>query len=46
LIEQLCSDTDAEQGSNTTLRVSHIRGDHVLKNVLIQTCMSDYMQSG
>jgi hypothetical protein len=32
-----------DQGRSTTLRVSHIRTDQGLKNVLIQTCMSDFM---
>ncbi len=44
-IDQLCSHTDTEQDSSTTLRTTHIRTDQGLKNVLIQTCMSDFIQS-
>jgi hypothetical protein len=44
-IDQLCSHADTEQGSSTTLRVSQIRAGQGSTNVLIQTCMSDFMQS-
>ncbi len=44
-IDQLCSHADAEEDSSTTLRVGHIRAGQGLKNVLIQTYMSDFMQS-
>ncbi len=42
-IDQLYSHAGAEQGSSTTLRASQIRAGQGSKNVLIQTCMSDFM---
>ncbi len=44
-IDQLCLHVNTEQDISTTFRSSHVRAGQGLKNVLIQTCMSDFMQS-
>jgi hypothetical protein len=42
-IDQLCSHVEAEHCRSTTLRASHLSSDQGLKNVLIQTWISDFM---